>query len=142
MASKLNYSQALMQAQLAAITTAVGNAGVCKIYDGTQPSGPATAVSTQHLLASFTMASPFAGTASAAVPSVLSPTLPSQVNGSYNNGGTPVQPTWFRIETSGGTAVLDGSAGTSGCDMTIGPVTYGQAVSITAFTITSGASGH
>ena len=79
MAHKLNYSQATMQAKLAAITTAVGNAGVLEIRDGTQPAGPdTTAVGT--LLASFTLGSPFASTASAAIPSVLSPTLPSNVN--------------------------------------------------------------
>lgn len=136
MAHKLNYSQALMQAKLNAITTAVGNAGILEIRDGTQPAGPDTgAVGT--LGASFTMGSPFAPGASAAIPSVLSPTLPSNVNASAS-----ITPTWWRLKTSGGTACIDGSAGASGCDMTVGALTSGQPVSVTSFTITSGDSGH
>jgi hypothetical protein len=136
MASKLNYSQACMQGKLNAITTAVGNAGVLEIRDGTQPAGPDT-TATGTLGASFTMGSPFAPGASAAIPSVLSPTLPSNVNASAS-----ITPTWARIKTSGGTAVLDMSAGASGANMTIGALTSGQPVSITSFTITSGDSGH
>jgi hypothetical protein len=83
------------------------------------------------------MGSPFAPGASAAIPSVLSPTLPSNVNATAS-----ITPTWFRIKTSGGTPVLDGSAGASGANMTIGALTSGQPVSVTAFTITSGDSGH
>jgi hypothetical protein len=136
MASKLNYSQATMQGKMAAIVTAVGSAGILEIRDGTQPAGPDT-TATGSLGASFTMGSPFSGTASAAIPSVLTVTLPSNVNASAS-----ITPTWFRIKTSGGTAVLDGSAGASGCNMTIGALTSGQPVSVTSFTITSGDSGH
>lgn len=135
-ASKLNYSQAAMQAQLNGTTTTVGNAGTLNIYTGTQPSATTGGDGTANT-GPFTLGSPFAPAASAAVPSVLSPTLPSNVNASAST-----QPTWFRVKTSGGTAVLDGSAGTSGCDMTIGPTTSGQPVAITSWTITSGNSGH
>ena len=134
--SKLNYSQAAMQAQLNATTTTIGNAGLLYIYSGVQPSGPAGADGTL-VAGPFTLGSPFAAGASAAVPSVLTVTLPANVNASAS-----VQPTWWRVKTSGGTAVLDGSAGTSGCDMTIGPPTSGQPVAITSWTITSGNSGH
>lgn len=135
-ASKLNYSQACEQAQLNATTTTIGNAGLLYIYSGTQPSGPAGADGTL-VAGPFTMGSPFAPGASAALPSVLSPTLPSNVNASAS-----IQATWWRIKTSGATAVLDGSAATSAADMTIGPTTSGQPVAITSFTITSGNSGH
>ena len=135
-ASKLNYSQAAEQAQLNATTTTVGNAGLLYLYSGTQPSGPAGATGTL-VAGPFTMGSPFAPGASAALPSVLSPTLPSNVNASAS-----VQPTWWRIMTSGSAGVLDGSAATSGADMTIGLPTSGQPVAITGFTITSGNSGH
>ena len=135
-ASKLNYSQALEQGQLNAITTAVGNAGLLYIYSGAQSAGPAGADGTL-VAGPFTLGTPFAPGASAALPSVLSPTLPANVNST-----TSVQPTWWRVKTSGATAVLDGSAGTSGCDMTIGPPTAGQPVAITSWTITSGNSGH
>jgi hypothetical protein len=135
-ASKLNYSQACEQAQLNATTTTVGNAGLLYIFSGVQPSGPAGADGTL-VAGPFTMGTPFAPGASAALPSVLSPTLPANVNASAS-----VQPTWWRIKTSGAVAVLDGSAATSGADMTIGLPTSGQPVAITGFTITSGNSGH
>ncbi len=134
--SKLNYSQAAEQAQLNATTTTIGAAALLYIYSGVQPSGPAGADGTL-VAGPFTMATPFAPGASAALPSVLSPTLPANVNASAS-----VQPTWWRIKTSGAVAVLDGSAGTTGCDMTIGLPTAGQPVAITGFTITSGNSGH
>ncbi len=137
MASKLNYSQALDKAQLDAITTAVGNAGTLEVRDGTQPAGPAT-TATGTLLATFTLGSPFAAGATTATPSVLSPTLPSNVNGSAS--GTP---TWFRIKTSGGSAVVDGSAATSGADLNLsGAIVSGQPVSITSWAVTGTGQGH
>jgi len=135
-ASKLNYSQAAEQAQLNGTTTTVGNAGLLYIFSGAQPS--ATTGGDGTLVAGpFTLGTPFAPGASAALPSVLSPTLPANVNASAS-----IQATWWRVKTSGATAVLDGSAATSGADMTIAPTTSGQPVAITTWTITSGNSGH
>jgi hypothetical protein len=136
MASKLNYSIAAEQAQLAGTVSAVGNAGQLFLYSGAQPASTAGADGTL-VAGPFTLGTPFAGASTAALPSVLSPTLPSNVNASAS-----VQPTWYRVKTSGGTVVFDGSAGVSGCDMTIGLPTAGQPVAITAWTITSGNSGH
>ena len=135
-ASKLNYAAALEKGRMDAITTAVGSAGLLYIYSGAQPSGPAGADGTL-VVGPFTMGSPFASGATTALPSVLSPTLPSNVNST-----TSVQPTWWRIKTSGATALIDGSAGTSGCDMTIGVPTSGQPVAITSFTLSSATYGH
>ena len=135
-ASKLNYSQAAEQAQLNGTTSTIGSAGLLYIYSGVQPTGPAGADGTL-VAGPFTMGTPFAPGASAALPSVLSPTLPANVNASAT-----VQPTWWRIKTSGAVAVLDGSAATASADMIIGTPTSGQPVAITAFTITSGNSGH
>ena len=134
--SKLNYSQAAEQAQLNATTTTVGGAGLLYIFSGVQPAGPA-AVDGTLVAGPFTLGTPFAPGASAALPSVLSPTLPANVNAT-----TSVQPTWFRVKTAGAVAVLDGSAGTSASDMIIGVPTAGQPVAITAWTITSGNAGH
>ena len=136
MASKLNYSAALEKARMDAITTAVGNAGLLYIFSGVQPAGPAGADGTL-VAGPFTLGSPFAAGATSALPSVLSPTLPANVNST-----TSVQPTWWRVKTSGATAVLDGSAGVAGCDMTIGAPTAGQPVAITAWTISSATYGH
>lgn len=135
-ASKLNYAAALEKARMDAITTAVGNAGLLYIYSGVQPSGPAGADGTL-VVGPFTLGSPFAAGATTALPSVLSPTLPSNVNAT-----TSVQPTWWRVKTSGATALIDGSAATSGADMTIGQPTAGQPVAITAWTFSSGTYGH
>ena len=141
MASKLNYAAALEAARMDAITTAVGNAGKLWIYEGTQPAGPGTTHALTLLAGPFTLGSPFASGATSALPSVLSPTLPSNVNASAS--GTP---TWWRVSTSAGTdgsaGIIDGSAGVSGCDMTIGATTSGQPVAIAAWTISSATYGH
>lgn len=123
------YSTTLRNAQLDAITTAVGAAGKLQIYDGTRPATGGTAT---NKLAEFTLGSPFSGAASGAV---LSPTLPSNVSGLLTGTAT-----WFRITTSGGTFVIDGSAGTSGTDVVLNTasITSGVTVAVTGFTITRG----
>lgn len=140
-ASKLNYVAALEKARMDAITTAVGNAGKLYIFSGTQPAGPGSTHSESVVAGPFTLGSPFAPGATTALPSVLSPTLPSNVNASAT-----AQATWWRVTTSGGSStsagIVDGSAGTSGCDMTIGPATSGQPVAITAWTHSSANYGH
>jgi hypothetical protein len=125
----LGYSTTLRNAQLDAITTAVGNGGKLAIYDGTRPATGGTATTK---LAEFTLGSPFAAGASGAV---LSPTLPSAATAVA--AGTA---TWYRITTSGGTFVMDGSVGTSGTDMILNTtsITVGVSVSITSFTIQAG----
>lgn len=136
MASKLNYSAALEKARMDAITTAVGNAGLLYIFSGAQPAGPAAADGTL-VAGPFTLGTPFAPGATSALPSVLSPTLPANVNASAT-----IQATWWRVKTAGAVAVIDGSAATSGADMTIGPTTSGQPVAITSWVINSATYGH
>ena len=123
------YSTTLRNSQLDAITTAVGNAGKLAIYDGTRPATGGTATTK---LAEFTLGSPFSGAASAGA---LSPTLPSNTTGLA--AGTA---TWFRITTSGGTFVIDGSVGTSGADLNLNTTTIsvGVTVAITSFSISRG----
>ena len=123
------YATSLRNAQLDAITTAVGNAGKLQIYDGTRPATGGTAT---VKLAEFTLGSPFAPAASAAA---LSPTLPSGTTGI--TAGTA---TWFRITTSGGSFVLDGSAGTGGTDLVLNTATISSGVNVTvsSFQITRG----
>ena len=123
------YSVAARNAQLDALTTAVGHAGKLRIYDGTRP---ATGGAATTLLAEFTLGSPFAAAAAAAA---LSPTLPSNTTGLA--AGTA---TWFRVVTSGNTQVVDGSAGTSGTDLILNTATIsiGLTCAVTAFTITRG----
>lgn len=126
----LAYSTTLRNAMLDAITTAVGNAGLLRIYDGTRPSTGGTATT---LLAELTCGTPFAASASSGVLTLGSITQDSSANAT----GTA---TWFRIVTSGGTFVIDGNVGTSGSDLnlTTTSITSGQPVSVTSFTITEG----
>jgi hypothetical protein len=141
MASKLNYVAALEKARMDEITTAVGSAGKLFMFKGTQPAGPGTTHAEVLVAGPFTLGSPFAPGATSALPSVLSPTLPSNVNATTSD-----QPTWWRVTTSAGSAtsagIVDGSAATSGADMTVGPTTAGQPVAITAWTLSSATYGH
>ena len=127
----MKYSTALMQAQLDAISTAVGSAGKLAIYDGTRPEFAGAATTK---LAEWTFAGAFAPSASAERPSVLSPSYPA--TDGYVAAGTA---TWYRVTTSGGTAIIDGDVSASAGDLQLNTVTIGSgvAVTITSWTITS-----
>ena len=126
------YSTTLINARLDAITTAVGNAGVLRIYSGTRPANVAAAI-TGTILAELTCGTPFAAGAAAGV---LSPTLPT-TDASANATGTA---THFRVFTSGAVAVVDGDVSTSGSDLnlTTTSIVATQPVSIASWTITGG----
>jgi len=128
----LSYTIAVRNSMLDAIVTAVGASGLVRIYDGTRPAGPGTAISTQVLLAELTCSATF-GTVSGGVLTVSSITADSSANAT----GTA---TWFRVTTSAGAGVIDGNVGTSGSDLNLTStgITTGQSVSITSFTITEG----
>lgn len=128
----LSYTTAVRNSMLDAIVTAVGASGLVRIYDGTRPAGPGTAISTQVLLAELTCSATF-GTVSGGVLTVSSITADSSANAT----GTA---TWFRVTTSAGAGVIDGNVGTSGSDLNLPSTstTAGQSVSITSFTITEG----
>jgi len=123
------YVATLRNAQLDAITTAVGNAGKLQIYDGARPATGGTAT---NKLAEFTLGTPFAPAAAAGV---LSPNLPANTTGLL--AGTA---TWFRITTGAGGFVIDGSVGLSGADLNLNTTTVsvGLTMSVTAFSITRG----
>jgi hypothetical protein len=133
MAALIQYSTAVRNARLDAITTAVGNAGLLRVYDGSRPANPAAAI-TGNLLAEVTMGSPFAAGAAAGV---LSPTVP-QSDLSCDATGTA---THFRIwKSDGTTACIDGNVGTSSADLIVNTVSFvaGGVFTITAFAITTG----
>lgn len=134
MANNLKYSTALKNAKLDAITTQVGTSALLRIYDGSQPAGPGTAIGAQVLLAELTCnAAAFAGAAAAGVLTANAITADASANAT----GTAA---WFRLLTSGATAVIDGTVGTSGTDLIIDntSIVLGQNVSCTSLTITSG----
>jgi hypothetical protein len=133
MASNLKYATALKNGKLDVITSQLGASALLKIYDGTQPAGPGTAVTTQNLLATLTCnASAFAASASGGV-------LTANAIGNANASASGTA-SWFRVTTSGGSALIDGSVGTSSADLIIDntSINSGQAVSVTSLTVTSG----
>lgn len=132
MASNLKYSTALKNAKLDAITTQVGGSALLRIYDGSQPAGPGTAISTQNLLATLTCNATFAPGASGGVLTA------NAITGA--NAALTGTASWFRLLTSGATAVIDGTVGTASSDAIIDntSIVSGQAVSCTALTITAG----
>lgn len=132
MASNLKDSTALKNGRLDVITTQVGNAGLLRIYDGAQPASPNTAVGAQVKLAELTCGSPFAAAAAAGVLTA------NAITGA--NALATGTAAWFRLTTSAGTAVIDGTVGTSGTDAIIDntSINSGQPVSCTSLTRTAG----
>ncbi len=133
MANNLKYSTALKNAQLDAITTQIGGSCLIRIYDGAQPASPDTAIGAQVLLAELTGNATFAPAASGGVLTANAITNDSSANAT----GTAA---WFRILTSGASAKIDGTVGTSGTDMIINntSIAITQVVSCSSLTITKG----
>lgn len=126
----LAFASTLRNNRLDQITSAVGASGLLRIYDGTRP---ATGGAATTLLAELTCNATFAPGAAAGVLTLNAITQDSSANAT----GTA---TWFRITTSGGTAVVDGNVGTSGSDLnlTTTSIVSTQPVSVSSFTITEG----
>lgn len=118
------------------ITTAVGTSGLLRIYDGSVPANVGTSLGAQVLLAELPLSSTFAPAASGGAGGVLTA---NSITSDSNANATGTA-TFFRITTSGGTAVLQGTVGTSGADLNLSTtsIAAGATVSVTAFTITEG----
>lgn len=133
MASNLKYSAALKTAQQAAISTQAGANAVLTLYSGTQPASPDTAISSQVALSTHTCAATFGSAASGVL------TVGSIGNGTGTAGaGAGTAATWYRLTTSGGTALIDGTVGTTGADLNLTGTTSiatGQTVSISSWTL-------
>lgn len=136
MASNLKYSAALKTAQQAAISTQAGASAILTLYSGAQPASPDTAVTSQVALSTHTCAATFGSAASGVL------TVGAIGNGTGSAGaGAGTAATWYRLTTSGGTALIDGSIGTSGADLNLTGTTNiatGQQVSISSWTLTNG----
>lgn len=129
----IKLSAACRNAMLDGITSTVGGSALWRIYDGTRPANVATAITSQTLLAELTCNATFAPAASGGVLTLNSITADSSANAS----GTA---SFFRIVTSGGTAVIDGDVGTSGSDLNLSSVSIVAtgSVSISSATFTAG----
>lgn len=133
MSSNLKYAVTLKNARLDAITTAIGTSGLLRIYSGTQPTNPDTALSGNTVLAELALSSTFAAGASSGVLTASTITADSSADAT----GTA---TFFSLLTSGGTRKVDGSVGTSGADLNLNTtsIVLGAQVSVSSLTITAG----
>jgi hypothetical protein len=133
MANNLKYAVSLKNAKLDQITSAVGSSGLFRIYSGTQPTNPDTALSGNTVLAELTLNATFAPGASSGVLTLNAITADS----SADNTGTA---TFGSFLTSGGTRKVDFTVGTSGADLNLNTtsIVSGAQVSCSSFTITSG----
>lgn len=125
----VTYSETLRHARLDAVTAAVGDAGLLRIYNGTRPAagGAATTLISEHLCGT-----PFAGAAA-------SNTLTANAIADDTALATEIA-TWFRITTSGGAYVIDGDAGTAGTELILddSSIVTGGTVSISSLVVTGG----
>lgn len=132
----LKYATNLRNAQQDAIATFAGNSGLLKIYAGTQPTDPQTAIGAQTLLGTLTMnATAF----SAASGGVLTANAITQDSGADATNTA----SFFRLfKSDGTTVVMDGTitATGGGGDMTLNTVSIvsGGPISCTGFAITRG----
>lgn len=132
----------LSNANRSAAANAVGDSvdagsgpGKIRVYSGSKPAGPDTAISGQTLLAEFACNDPAWG---------------AGANGVKTLNGTPKSTTgvaagtaaWFRALDSNNVACYDGSVGTSGAEMNLNTLTIsvGLTVEITSGTMTMPAS--
>jgi hypothetical protein len=126
----LAYSTAVRNGRQDFITTTIGSNGLLRIYDGSRPASGGAATT---LLAELALSATSAPGSASGVLTFSAITQDSSANAT----GTA---TWFRIVTSGGTFVIDGSIATSGSDLnfTTTSIVATQPVSVTSFVITEG----
>lgn len=114
------------------LITSMGNGCLIKLYTGTRPTNPDTALSGNTLLGTLTGASPPAPATSGGVITFSAITQDSSADAT----GTA---TWFRIYKSDATtAVIDGDVGTSGSDLNLNTtaIVTGGPILVTSLTIT------
>ncbi len=109
------------------------NGGSIKIYDGTGgvPADPSVAITTQVLLGTL----PLSATAFAGAVNGVATANAITDDSSADANGTAA---FVRALNSGGTALIQGTVGTSGCDLNLNTVSIvsGARISITSFTLT------
>jgi hypothetical protein len=127
----LGFNTTLKTSRANQIVNAAGNSAVLTIYDGTKPAAGGTV--TQALAALTCNTGGFGSVASGVI------TVAAINNGTVTSAGTSTA-SWFRLTSSGGTFVMDGTVGTSGTDLVVSSTSFtnGQAVSVTSWSITEG----
>ena len=128
----LKYALAQRNARMDALPTGIGASGLLRIYNGTQPAGPGTAIGAQVLLAQLALSATSAPAASAGV-------LTFNAIANDASAAASGTPTWFRITTSGGTGVIDGSAAVGSGDINFSAaIVITGVVSCTSLVFTDG----
>ena len=132
------YSAARRAAMLDTITSAAAS-GKLRIYSASKPADADASVASGGgtLLAELTMNATAFGsaTSTASADSVLTANAITQ-DSSADATGTAA---WFRLwQSNGTTPILDGTVGTSGCDLNINStaIQIGAAVSVSSMTVT------
>jgi hypothetical protein len=133
MATSTRLSAAARNAAADAVTALIGSGGKLKIYDGTQPTNPDTALGAQVKLAELALsATPF-GAASGGV---------ATANAISNDASADATGTasWFSITTSGDVRIIEGSVGATGSSSNLELATVSivaaAIVSVTSLTYT------
>ena len=128
----LNVSVARRQAMLDNLTGQL-NSGTIKIYTGSIPATPETAITSQTLLGTLTLNSTAFGSASSATPSVATANSITQDSAADATGTAA----WARVATSGGTVVMDVDVGTSATTIVLNTtsIVSGGPISISSFTL-------
>lgn len=129
----IQYANTTRHNRMTQVINDIGTSGIIKIYDATggTPANVGTALTTQVLLASLTCSSTF-GTDTNGV--LTANAITSATAGA---SGTAA---FFRITTSGGTAVVQGTVGTSGADLNLSTtsISSGVTVAISSLVLTEG----
>lgn len=109
--------------------------GLLKLYSGTAPADANAALSGNTLLATLTMSATAFGSSVAGVATANAIT-------SDTNAAASGTATFHRITNAAGTAIMQGSVGTSGCDLNLNTaaIVAGQTVAVPAYTYTHAAS--
>jgi hypothetical protein len=130
----IKFDTTTRNAEMDAVTTRVGTSARLRVYNGTRPANPGTAITSQTMLVELTCnATAFAPAASGGVL-----TANAISNGTAAATGTA---SWFRLfQSNGTTAIVDGDVGTSGSDLNLNntSIATSQTVSVTSFAITEG----
>lgn len=128
----IQLSTAARNAALDAITSGIGASGLLSIYSGTAPATAATALAGNTLLAQLALSATAAPAASGGV-------LTLNAIATQSSAPATGTATFFRLTTSGGTCIVQGSVGTSGADLNMNSVAIssGAAVAVSSFVLTA-----
>jgi hypothetical protein len=128
----ISFNGTIRDAHATTVVTNAGTNAYIRIYSGTRPANPGTALSGNTLLAELRGNATQFGTVSGGVVTLSATTAAT-------TGVVAGTASWFRVYASNGTtAVLDGTAGTSGTDLILNTaaITAGGTVTITSGSIT------